>query len=88
MRNTETEVGLDAWRRLNHKYHPRNPLRNIKLLERLLAPSQVGDSDVVPSMERLEQELQVVRQRFGDVVQNLRKSIHMVHPENLSENPP
>ena len=50
----ETEVGLDAWRRLNHKYDPRNPLRNIQLLERLLAPSQVGYSDVVANMERLE----------------------------------
>ena len=29
-------------------------------------------------MERLEQELRVVRQRFGDDVQNLWKSIHMV----------
>ena len=25
VRNTKTEVGLDAWRRLNHKYDPRNP---------------------------------------------------------------
>ena len=53
-----------------------NPLRNIQLLERLLAPSQVGYSDVVASMERLEQELRVVRQRFDDDVQNLWKSIH------------
>ena len=37
VRNTKTEVGLDAWRRLNHKYIARNPLTNI-----LLAPSQVG----------------------------------------------
>ena len=29
-------------------------------------------------METLEQELRVVRQRFGDDVQNLWKSIHMV----------
>ena len=29
-------------------------------------------------MERLEQELPVVRQRFGDDVQNFWKSIHMV----------
>ena len=29
-------------------------------------------------MERLEQELRVVRQRFGDGVQNVWKSIHMV----------
>ena len=26
VRNTKTEVGLDAKRRLNHKYDPRNPL--------------------------------------------------------------
>ena len=78
VRNTKTEVGLDAQRRLNHKYDPRNPLRNIQLLEKLLAPSQVGSSDVVASMERLEQELRVVRQRFDDDVQNLWESIHMV----------
>ena len=71
-------MGLDAWRRLNRKYGPRNPLRNISLLEKLLAPSQVGYADVVASMERLEQELRVVRQKFGDDVQNLWKSIHMV----------
>ena len=70
VRNTETEVGLDAWRLLNHKYDLRNLLRNIQLLERLLAPSQGGYSDVVARMERLEQELRVVRQRFGDGVQN------------------
>ena len=29
-------------------------------------------------MERLEQELRVVRQRFGDDVQNIRKSVHVV----------
>ena len=66
VRNTKTEVGLDAWRRLNHKYDPRNPLRNI--LEKLLAPSQVGYADVVAIMETLEQGLRVVRQRFGDDV--------------------
>ena len=76
VRNTKTEVGLDAWRRLNHKYDHRNPLRNTQLLEKLLAPSQVGHSDVVASMERLEQELRVVRPRFGDDVQNLLNSIH------------
>ena len=73
VRNTKTEGGLDAWRRLNHKYDPRNLLRNM-----LLAPTQVGYSDVVASMERLEPELRVVRQRLGDDVQNLWKSIHMV----------
>ena len=26
VRNTKTEVGLDAWRRLNHKYDARNPV--------------------------------------------------------------
>ena len=51
VRNTKTEVGLDAWRRLNHKYDPRNPLRNMQLLEKLLARSQVSSSDVVASME-------------------------------------
>ena len=78
VRNTKTEVGLDAQRRLNHKYDPRDPLRNIQFLEKLLAPSQVGSSDVVASMERLEQELRVVRQRFEDDVQDLWESIHMV----------
>ena len=50
------EVELDAWRPLKHKYGPRKPLTNIQLLERF--------SDVVASMEGLEQELRVVRQRF------------------------
>ena len=49
VRNTKTEVGLDAWRRLNHKYDPRNPLRNMQLMEKLLAPSPVCYSDVVAS---------------------------------------
>ena len=90
MRNTKTGVVLDAWRRLNHKYDPRNPLQNIQLLERrLLAPTQVGYSDVVAIMERLEQELRVVRQRFGDDVHNLLEiDTKGVHPENLSEDPP
>ena len=82
VRNTKTEVRLDAWRRLNHTYAP-NPLGNIQLLERLLAPSQVGYSDVVASMDRLEQELRVVRQTFGDDAQNLWKSIHMVYIQKI-----
>ena len=61
VRNTKTEVGLDAWRRLNHMYDPRNPLRHVQFLERLFAPTQVAYSDVVASMERFEQELRVVR---------------------------
>ena len=90
VRNTKTEVGLDAWRRLNHKYHPRNPLRNIQLLEKLLAPTQVGYSGVIASMERLEQELRVVCQRVGNDVQELWQSIHMVciqkiYPEILRD---
>ena len=70
-------LGFDAWRWMNHKYDPRNPLRNIQSLERLLAPTQVGYADVAASMERLEQELRVVGQRFGDDVQNLWKSMRM-----------
>ena len=57
VRNAKTEVWLDAWRRLKHKYDLRKLLRIIQLLERLLAPSHVGCSDVVASLERLEQEL-------------------------------
>ena len=49
-------------------------LRNIQMLAKLLAPTQFGYQDVVASMERLEQELRVVRQRFGDDVQNVWKS--------------
>ena len=79
VRNTKTEVCLDAWRRLNHKSDPRNPLGNIQLLEKLFAPSQTGYSDVVASMERLEQELRVVRQRFWRRrAQNLWKSMHLL----------
>ena len=78
VRNTKTKVGLDARRRLNHKYDPRNSLRIIQLLSRLLAPTQVDHIDVVAIMERLEQELRVVHQRFGDDVQNLWRSTHMV----------
>ena len=48
------------------------------MLEKLLTPTQVGHQDVVASMERLEQELRVDRQRFGDDMQNLWKSKHMV----------
>ena len=29
VRNTKTEVGLDAWRRLNHKYDPRQPIEKL-----------------------------------------------------------
>ena len=77
MRDTMTEVGLDAWRRLNHKYDPRNPCGTYSCRRRCLRRRKL-DSDVVASTERLEQRLRVVRRRFGDDVQNLWKSIHMV----------
>ena len=35
VRSTKTEVVLDAWKRMNHKYDLRNQLRNIQLLERV-----------------------------------------------------
>ena len=54
VRNTKAEAELDAWRRLNHKYAPHHPLRNIQLLERLLAPTQAGCSDVVVSSKSCE----------------------------------
>ena len=62
------------------QYDPRNSLGSIKLLERLLAPSQIDYSGVVASMEKTEQELRVVRQRFGD----FWKSIHMVRIQKIS----
>ena len=46
VRNKKTEVGLDAWRRLNHEYDTRDPLRHVQLLEKLLASSQVCYGDV------------------------------------------
>ena len=60
-----------------HKYDSRGPLRNIQLLEKLLAPTQVGYIDVVASLEKLEQELRVVHHRFADNAENVLKSIHM-----------
>ena len=60
VRNTKTGVGLDAWRRLNHKYDPRNPLRNMMVLEKLLAPPQVGCADVVASMQKLRRSIHTV----------------------------
>ena len=51
----------------------------------LFAPSEVGYSDVVASMERLEQELRVVSQRFGDDVQNLWNLIHRVCIQNICQ---
>ena len=47
------------------------------MLEELLAPAQVGYSELIASMERLEKEMRVVRQRFGDDEQDLWKSIHI-----------
>ena len=73
VRNTKTEVGLDAWRRLNHRYDPRDPLRNVQLL----APTQVGYTDVVANMERLQQEW--FARDFGDDVQNPLRSILMTN---------
>ena len=66
--DTQRVTAKENWERLNHECDRSNPLRNIQLLERLLPPTHVGYSDMVVSMERLEQELRVVRQRFGDDV--------------------
>ena len=54
VRNTKIEVELDAWRRLSHKNDLCNLLRDTRLLERLLAPTQIVFSDVAASMERLD----------------------------------
>ena len=67
VRNTKTEVELNA--RLNHKCDPHNPLRNIQLLERFLAPSQVGHSDVVASIRDSSKSCEWV---VGDVAMMCR----------------
>ena len=59
----KVKVGLGAWRRLNHKNDHHDPLRNIHLLERLLAPSRFGHLDVVASMQRLASSQDPARTR-------------------------
>ena len=51
------------------------PIEKHTIVGVLLAPSQVVYSDVVASMERLEQ---VVRQRMGDYVQDIWASMRVV----------
>ena len=51
------------------------PIEKHTIVGVLVAPSQVVYSDVVASMERLEQ---VVRQRLGDYVQDIWKWMHVV----------
>ena len=51
------------------------PIEKHTIVGVLLAPSQVVYSDVVASMERLEQ---VVRKRLGDYVQDNWESMHVV----------
>ena len=78
VRNSHEEVGLDAWRRLNHRFDPMNPLRNLQLLEQLIQPPQAKFEDVVAGIEKWEQKMRITRTRLGDDIETLWKNIHMV----------
>ena len=78
VRNSSEEVGLDAWRRLNYRFDPTSPLRNLQMLEKLIAPPQVGFGEVVKAVEKWEQQMRICKSRCGDSIEELWKQIHMV----------
>ena len=53
--NSHRGSGCDAWRRLSARLNPNNPLSNLRLLRKIMSPSQVTDiSELHPSLERWE----------------------------------
>ena len=85
VRNTKTEVGHDAWRRLNHKYDPRNPLRNIQLLEKF-ACAWLFRSDCKYGEARARVE-SCLPESWQQCSRTLEIDSHGVHPEDLPEDP-
>ena len=78
VRNSAEDVGLDAWRRLNHRFDPMNPLRILQMLRKLLRPSQVGFDQVTQAIEKWEQDFRILKHRCGDDIRRLWEQIHMV----------
>ena len=84
VRNCSGDVGLEAWRRLNHRYDPANPLRTLQVLRNLLKPSQVGFDTIMQSIEKWEQDMRVCRSRCGGDINALWTMIHMVAIQEMS----
>ena len=78
VRDTKTEVGLDSWRRLNHKYYLRNPFEKYSVAGEVCSRRRkLAIQTWLQAWRGLEQELRALHQRFGDDVQNFWTSIHM-----------
>ena len=56
VKNTKKNQGLDAWRKLNRKYDPNNPVSNLRLMQKILRPSQVGTDQLLSAIEQWEQD--------------------------------
>ena len=68
VKNTKTSLGLDAWRRLVRKFDPNNPVANLRLLRKILRPSQVGHDQLLSAIEQWEQDYQHYRDRTGETL--------------------
>ena len=49
--NTKRNQGLDAWRKLNRKYDPNKPVSNLRLMQKISRPLQVGTDQLLSAIE-------------------------------------
>jgi hypothetical protein len=56
VKGTKKNMGLDVWRKMNRKFDPNNPVANLRLLRKILRPSQVGMDQLISAIEQWEQD--------------------------------
>ena len=87
VRNSAKGQGLDAWRRLCREYEPTNDAANLRLLRRILQPSQVGVDRLRSSMETWEREYRHYQERTGEDLSDAAKrlTLQAMCPPELAE---
>ena len=87
VRNSERDMGLDAWRRLHREHEPNNPQANLRLLKKVLQPAQQSIDNLRSATETWEQMYKQYRDRTGeDLSDNVCKlTLQSMCPTSLQE---
>eukprot|EP00971_Amphidinium_carterae_P014303 282616-Amphidinium_carterae.1 len=85
IRNASKAQGLDAWRKLHREFEPNNAQANLRLLKRVLHPSQQTLDNLRGALETWERELRVYRERTGESLSDpvKRLTLQAMCPQQL-----
>jgi hypothetical protein len=86
VKGTKKNMGLDVWRKLNRKFDPNNPVANLRLLRKIVRPSQVGMDQLISAIEQWEQDYKHYKDRTTEVLSDSMRKVCLqsMCPNDLS----